>query len=1171
MNPCPPRDRLALLLAEQLSEAEAGPIEAHLETCTHCQETLAELASPDQAARAEANLHPPVPGRDPRPEFLRRLREVNPDADDPGRTSDAAPTTVLPSGSPAAAPAAAWTAVGGPEVPGYEVLGVLGRGGMGVVYKARQARLNRLVALKMILAGAHAGEQELARFRTEAEAVARLQHPNVVQIHEVGEHQGLPFFSLEFCPGGSLDRKVRGTPQPPREAARLAELLARAMDAAHRAGIIHRDLKPANVLLAADGTPRITDFGLAKKLDEAVGQTASGAVMGTPSYMAPEQAQGEAGRVGPAADVYALGAVLYELLTGRPPFKAATSLDTMLQVLTDEPVSPRRLLSGLPRDLETICLKCLAKRPAQRYASAGALADDLRRFLGGEPIQARPVGGWERAWKWCRRHPAVSALTAAVVLVAALGFGLVTWKWQAALAAQHAAEQARQNEAAARLAEEGQKNRAEQALAKANTNLYFYGITLAERQLAAHQVAPADETLAACPADLRRWEWSYLRRRCHADLLTVTADEAGACSLAFSPDGRRLACGGGNPLRSGTPARVTVWDAATGRLLLTMKGKHSGPVTSVAFSPDGTRLASASTGLDYPRLVRGDLKALTAPKGEVFLWDADTGKEVTQLAGCASVAFSPDGHYLATAGSHSAVLLYDVQTGRQEIAFDGPAGKIEDVAFSPDGKLLAAAGFTYGFDENKNRIPRREFKVWDTATRKETSALPKSLGPVTAIAFGPGGTLATAGGKGVHLWDLATGAERRTLHGPGEELSGVKFSADGQRLAASCLDGTVRVWDPDTGQEISTFAGHRGEALGITFAPPGSGTSRRLASAGSDGRVKVWDLFASNNPLSLPGHGALITGIALTGDGRRLASSSPDEHLVIVWDLADGRPLSRLACTAWQVAFSPDGTRLVTAGGDPLDTSRPGDLAVWDVETGRLLLSLAGHTRFVVGVAFSADGKYLVSGSADFRKHQRGEVKVWDTATWKELNSASLGDLILGGLAVSPDGSSVALAVSDQTVRLWGVTTLQELRTYGGLGDWGKSVAFSRDGRRLAAADASGLAVLWETSSGAEVRRLRVGAGSVPGLAFSPDGDRLVSAGFDFFGKGQLKVWDLAGGREVLGLPGLMCAAFSADGRRLVSAGEDHAVKIWDAAGEGNEDAPKPAGPARGASQGTGP
>jgi hypothetical protein len=485
--------------------------------------------------------------------------------------------------------------LGGPEVPGYEVLGVLGRGGMGVVYKARQARLNRLVALKMILAGAHAGEQELARFRTEAEAVARRQHPNVVQIHEVGEHQGLPFFSLEFCPGGSLDRKVRGTPQPPREAARLAELLARAMDVAHQAGIVHRDLKPANVLLAADGTPRITDFGLAKKLDEAVGQTASGAVMGTPSYMAPEQARGETGRVGPAADVYALGALLYELLTGRPPFKAATSLDTMLQVMTDEPVSPCRLLPGLPRDLETICLKCLAKGPAQRYASAGDLAEDLRRFLGGEPIQARPVGGWERAWKWCRRHPAVSALTAAVVLVTALGFGLVTWKWQAALAAQHAAEQARQNEAAARAAEEGQKTRAEQALAKANTNLYFYGITLADRQLAAHDVARAEATLAGCPEDLRRWEWSYLRRRCHADVLTFTADEAGACSLAFSPDGRRLACGGGNPLRSSDPARVTVWDAATGRLLLTMKGNHSGPVTAVAFSPDGTRLASAST------------------------------------------------------------------------------------------------------------------------------------------------------------------------------------------------------------------------------------------------------------------------------------------------------------------------------------------------------------------------------------------------------------------------------------------------------------------------------------------------------------------------------------------------------------------------------------------------
>jgi hypothetical protein len=289
------------------------------------------------------------------------------------------------------------------SVPGYDILGELGRGGMGVVYKARQASLKRLVALKMILGGVHASAQVFDRFRTEAEAIARLQRPNIVQIYEVGQHDGLPYLSLEYVDGGSLAQKVNGTPQPPRSAAQLIATLARAVQAAHERGVIHRDLKPANILLTAGGDPKVTDFGLAKQVEAGVGVTQSGAVVGTPSYMAPELAGGKTKEVGPPTDVYALGAILYELLTGRPPFRAVTALDTMLQVLSEEPVPPSRLQRKVPRDLETICLKCLEKNPRRRYPSAEGLAQDLDRFRRSEPIQARRPSVLTQAWYWVRR------------------------------------------------------------------------------------------------------------------------------------------------------------------------------------------------------------------------------------------------------------------------------------------------------------------------------------------------------------------------------------------------------------------------------------------------------------------------------------------------------------------------------------------------------------------------------------------------------------------------------------------------------------------------------------------------------------------------------------------------------------------------------------------------
>lgn len=304
-----------------------------------------------------------------------------------------------------------------PKVDGYEILGELGRGGMGVVYKARDKKLDRLVALKMVIAGAHASQDQLDRFELEAQAVARLQHPDIVQVYAIGQHDGLPYFSLEFVEGGTLAHKIAGKPQLPKYAAEIALILAGAMHVAHKKHIIHRDLKPANILLTAEGLPKITDFGLAKKLEDDSQQTRSGAIMGTPSYMAPEQAWGETGNIGPLADQYALGAILYELLTGRPPFQGATPLDTLDQVRSQEPVPPTRLQPKIAKDLETICLKALQKDPRKRYADCEELASDLQRYLDGKSIQARPVPAIVKGWRWCKRNQKVAALLAAVVLL----------------------------------------------------------------------------------------------------------------------------------------------------------------------------------------------------------------------------------------------------------------------------------------------------------------------------------------------------------------------------------------------------------------------------------------------------------------------------------------------------------------------------------------------------------------------------------------------------------------------------------------------------------------------------------------------------------------------------------------------------------------------------------
>jgi WD40 repeat protein len=959
----------------------------------------------------------------------------------PGAAGEAEPVTLPPAGQ-----APAWAAADQGAVPGYEILGELGRGGMGVVYKARQTRLGRLVALKMILAGAHAGEADLARFRTEAEAIARLQHPHIVQIHEVGEQDGLPFFSLEFCPGGSLERKLNGTPLPPRVAAALVEKLARAMEAAHQKGVVHRDLKPANVLLAEDGTPKITDFGLARKLGEA-GQTATGAVMGTPSYMAPEQASGQSNEIGPAADVYALGAILYECLTGRPPFRAATSLDTLLQVVSDEPVPPRRLQPTTPADLETVCLKCLQKERHRRYASAAALAEDLRRFQAGEVIAARPVGIAERGWKWVRRNPVVAGSVAAVAAALLLGAGVAT------LFAVKAEFRARGEKQAREAADEARHH--------AEWLAYAGQIALAQREWQDNNVAHARDLLAACQEDLRGWEHAYLRHVCESHQRNFLGHTREVLSVCWSPDGKRLASADGD--RDG--GEVKVWDAATGRQLLSLKG-HTGLVQSVCWSPDGKRLASAS----YDQTVK--------------VWDAASGQEVRTLGGghtggVLSVCWSPDGRRLATASGGpdwGEVKLWDAQTGQEARTLQGHTSDVTSVCWSPDGRRLATASTD------------KTVKLWGAADGREVLTLKGHTAPVECVCWSPDGQhLASAAGGFAHpnelkVWDASGGQDALTLKGHAGWVFGVCWSPDGKRLASAGggsaggdfgYPGEVKVWDAEKGLEVHTLKGHTLEVKSVCWSPDG----RRLASASHDGTVKVWDVEKGLAALTLKGHTGTVESVCWSPDGRRLASASKG------YEIKDGKAVN----------FR-------------------GEVKVWDAATGQEVLSLKGHTGLVQSVCWSPDGRRLASAGGELDAQGKplpGEMKVWDAASGQEVLSLKGHTGLVQSVCWSPDGRRLASAGGDPTgkrweVRVWDANAGDQVLTLKGHTSWVNSVCWSPDGKRLASAGWDTTVKLWDTSSGQEALTLKVRGAGVNSVRWSPDGMRLAGACNDR----TVKVWD---------------------------------------------------------------
>ncbi|MDE0736688.1 MAG: protein kinase, partial [Pirellulaceae bacterium] len=865
----------------------------------------------------------------------------------------------------------------GTEFGDYELLDEIGRGGMGVVYRARQKSLDREVAVKMILAGSLADEESIKRFYVEAQAVGQLRHPNIVQVYEVGQHKGYHFFSMDYIEGQSLAEVMRSRPLSAKECVAYVKTIAEAVHNAHQAGIIHRDLKPANILTDATAQPLITDFGLAKRIKDGSAMTRTGKIMGTPSYMPPEQIGRGKEPISPASDIYALGAILYELLTGRPPFQGESSMDTMWQVLKQEPVAPRVLAPRLHIDLETIALKCLEKTPSQRYESAQALADELGRYLKGQPITARPVTWMERSWRWCKRRPlaaTVASVLLILLLVLSIGGPLTVWKQrvllfdaankaQTAHSLQNESDQRRDEAIAARNDSEQQRAKVEETFAAKSRQLYIADMRLAGRYWASGDTANVLTILERHRTNVEqdtshRFEWYYLDRLFHNSMKTLTGQKYSVYCMALSPDGSRLATGG----RGG----VDIWAPASGKKLININEVPT--IYSLAFSPDGKFLAAG--GRDFENHETLNIWDWENEKITQTFTDYRRGSDVC----FAKVSYSPDGQLITYPGQDGNIKVCQATTGKMVSSLQGHQKSAERPSFSPDGTRIVASSYHSADDQN--------VKVWDWERGQEVLTLGVA-GHVTDVAFGPQGkwlaaTVNQAGNKTIRIWEWKDDDKAvfsQVLSGLKRRILCLAFSPDGNFLAASGFDKRVIIWNLEEAISQRVFVGHAKNIYEVLFHPDGD----RVLSCSADHSIKIWDRTQRQGSLSLEGK---------TDGGHGLA-------------------------------FNQDGTRIAMA-------TKRAVIGVWEVATQKKILELSGHLSHILSLQFSPSGKQLVSASAD------KTVRLWDLRTGKTLFTFAGHDAIIHDVAFSPDGKLIASASADGTARVWNATNGQQWAVFSG-------------------------------------------------------------------------------------------------------------------------------------------